>query len=72
MGNQPTKNQPIYLETEKQMALSDMLFQVLLSTRGEPGIPLEEIARIIKTVFDRSEVECIIRTLKTNDRKTQA
>lgn len=60
------ENQPIYVESEEQMAISHQLLQALLATRGEPGIPLEEVARTIRAVFDRSEVECIVRTLKTN------
>jgi hypothetical protein len=60
------ENQPIYIESDEQISIGQDLYRVLLDTRGEPGIPLEEVARIIRAVFDRAEVECIIRTLETN------
>ncbi len=40
------------------------LWEALQETRNEPGLSLKDISNIIKRVFDKAEIETLIRELK--------
>lgn len=45
------------------MEIKIILGSILSLTRGEPGLPLDEIARIMKEVFAKEEIEVLKKCL---------
>ena len=64
----PTPNQnQMSKETTKiyyiKESLHNNLKEALAETRNEPGLSLKDISNIIKKIFDKAEIEALIKNL---------